>query len=127
MRASPVSSMNHLSLVDTKGKYQRIDKDKCGSLWFSSFMTGLKIRMGSTSKPNRGMSNKLILLMIGQVEEKIVESQSTEDRNSWIVFAAYAVISYVRSLRGNEGMLLNLEGLRKHWNTDRKEHFIVIL
>ena len=68
--------------MDGQGKYQRVGKDKCASLWFSRFKTGLKIRMGSDAQQNRGMSNKLILLMIERVEYKIEDADTKMTRNN---------------------------------------------
>ena len=43
------------------------------------------------------------------------------------MFSAYVVLSYVLSLRGNEGILLDLQGLRKHWKGDEENYFIISL
>ena len=126
VRASPSSNVNHLSLADNKGKYQRLSKDKCGSLWFNRFMTGMSIRMGSTSKPNQAMTTKLMLMLVNNIENKVNEYETTE-RNKWIIFMSYAVISYTLSLRGNEGILMNIEGLIKEFDIQRKEHFNITL
>ena len=55
-------------------------------------------------------------------------ADSVVDKNIWTVFSTYAVISYVLSLRGNEGFLLDLKGTRA--NLDRKDEkvfWIVLL
>ena len=42
-------------------------------------------------------------------------------------FSAYATISYVLSLRGNEGILLELKSLRRHWKSEETNYFIIAL
>ena len=130
VRASPLSNTHHFSLVDQKGKYIRISRDKCGSLWYHRFMVGLKIRMGSIWKPNKGLSHKLLMAVIEKTEEKIGEiedSISGEDKSRWIVFSAYMIVAYVLSLRGNEALMLDLGGIRKCLEVDREDHFVVVL
>ena len=43
------------------------------------------------------------------------------------MFVAYIVVSYVPSLRGNEGLMLDLGGLRNNWQPDRGDHFVIAL
>ena len=40
---------------------------------------------------------------------------------------AYIVVFYVLSLRGNEGLMLDLKGLRKNWRPDRGDHIVISL
>ena len=123
----PKSNMINLTMSDNKGKYARISSDKCGSLWFSRFMIGLKIRMGSVTRPNKALTIELMLLLLNKVEDKIYESQSPSDEHRWTMFGIYIAISYVLSLRGNEGLMLDLNGLRKTWNVKRKDYVTIVL
>ena len=127
LRSSPLANLNHLALLDSKGHYTRLVQDKCGSLWFSRFLTGMKARMGGTWKRNKAMSHNLILLMFEKIEEKISEAESQVEEHNWIVFSAYTMISYVLSLRGNEGLMLEISGLRKDWTRDEIGYVIVCL
>ena len=45
----------------------------------------------------------------------------------WIVFITYVVVSYVLSLRGNEGFLLDLSGLNQFWSRNDGTYFIIAL
>ena len=45
----------------------------------------------------------------------------------WAVFHAYSVVCYVVSLRGSEGLLLDLEGLNRHWSDREERHVIIAL
>ena len=124
IKAAPQSNMKHIALADTRGKHIRLVQDKCSSLWFNRFMTGVKARMGSTWKPNKALSHALILLVISKVEEKIVISEESTEKDLWLVFSTYVTISYVLSLRGNEGVMLEISGLRKHWKGEEVNYLL---
>ena len=55
MRDSPESNVNHLALIDQKGKYQNVSNDICGSLWFQRYIEGSKIRMVQIWKLNKAL------------------------------------------------------------------------
>ena len=57
----------------------------------------------------------------------ILDSHINEESAPWVVFVAYVVVTYVLSLRGAEGQMLELGGLRKHWGEKRKDYLIVVL
>ena len=86
-------------------------------------MMGLKIRMGSITRPNKALTTSTLLLLLQGVEEKINETKN----HRWIIFGTYVTILYVLSLRGNEGLMLDLGGLRKHWNPKRKDYLTIVL
>ena len=44
-----------------------------------------------------------------------------------MVSVVYLVITYILSLRETERQMLELGGLRKHWDAKRKDYFIVVL
>jgi hypothetical protein len=116
-----------MSMGDIKGNYQRLTSDPCGSFWFHRFMIGIKSRMGQEWKPNKGMSTQLYLKVLEDVELRIAGAPSVRDLNRWIVFHAYAVVCYVLSLRGREGLLLDLEGLHRHWGAGDGSYVVVTL
>jgi hypothetical protein len=90
-------------------------------------MKGMKSRMGQEWRPNKGMSTKLYLKVLEDVEFRIVGAASSRELNRWIVFHAYAVTCYVLSLRGKEGLLLDLEGLHRHWGSGDGTYVVVTL
>ena len=48
------------------------------------------------------------------IEEKLLDSpQRSNAKHKWIVFSSYCTMLYILSLRGREGLLLDLEGPRK--------------
>jgi len=124
VRASPQGNSELLSLGDFNGNYSRLVPDECGSLFFKRFMEGLKKRMGQDWRPNIGLSTALIVRVLHKAEDQIVDADTAEDTHLWIVFVAYVTISYVISLRGPEGLLLDLHGLIKHWRI--VEDYVVI-
>jgi hypothetical protein len=85
--------------------------------------------MGQDWRPNKAMSTDLLLAYLNAVEDKIVESETSTEENHWVVIGAYSVIMYVVSLRGSEGFLLDLGGLRLHSRDLEKatNHFLIPL
>ena len=70
------------------------------------------------------------MTILKRAEEKINEEDEGtdwDDKSRWIVFVAYISVTYVLSLRGNEGLMLDLKGLRRNWKPDRGEHFAISL
>jgi hypothetical protein len=127
VRASPQSNAESMSMGDVKGNYQRLTNDPCGSLWFYKFIKGAKSRMGQEWRPNKGLSTKLYLKVLADVELRIQGAASVRELNRWVVFHTYAVVCYVLSLRGSEGLLLDLDGLHRHWGTGDGTYVVVTL
>jgi hypothetical protein len=121
VRASGAANASVTSVVDGDGKnYQRLSDDPCASLWFMRFVTGCKRRMGQDWRPDRAMTPQLMQHLLARVDNRIMnlpgDANKTE-RHRWIYAGTYFAISYVISLRGPEGLLLDLEGVRKHFNS----------
>ena len=102
-----------------------MNNDPSGSLWFQRFMVGLSNRMGQVTYPNMAMSIDLILAFFKNIEHRIMEAQSEEDRHDWIIMTTYCSASYVISLRGNEGLLLDLKSTRENWSSTQKDYFVI--
>jgi hypothetical protein len=126
VRASPQANVNQITLGDDKGKVQRFVKDGCSSYWFSRFILGCKNRMGQDWRPNKALSTQLLKLVISVVERKIDDSSSRQEEENWIVFGTYVVITYVVSLRGSEGLLLDLKGLLEHTPKENNPTYFLI-
>jgi hypothetical protein len=126
VRAAPQSNQQVLALGDQKGAYQRFTQDVCGSFWFHRFLEGCRYRMGQDWRPNKGLSTNLILKMLEGIEVRIDGASSPEQLNIWTVFHTYAVVSYVVSLQGSEGFLLDLDGLNRHWKPDAALPYLTI-
>jgi hypothetical protein len=121
MRAAPEASRVTLSLGDQKGRYTRFTHSKCASLWLYRFLEGCQRRMGQIWKPNQAFSTELLLELLEQVDGRIEDSPSPRDENRWVALHALMAISYALSLRGPEGFLLGLSGLRRFWAETHKE------
>jgi hypothetical protein len=127
LRAAPQANRVPISLGDQTGRYQLFSTDPCGSLWFARFMSGMKYRMGQDWRPNYAMSIDLLHAVINAATLRAQDASSDRERHRWIVFRAYVVISYVVSLRGAEGLLLDLDGLRRHRGEGGDEYLVIAL
>jgi hypothetical protein len=127
LRGAPQANRVPMSLGDQTGRYQLFSVDPCGSLWFSRFMTGLRYRMGQDWRPNYGMDISLLHAVIDEATLRFQEAPTERESHRWAVFRVYVIISYVLSLRGSEGLLLDLDGLRRNKNEGGDEYFVVAL
>jgi hypothetical protein len=75
--------------------------------------------MGQDWRPNRALSTALLLAYLKDIEDKIHDADTMHEVNRWVVVGAYSVITYLVSLRGSEGFLLDLGGLRIHKITEK--------
>ena len=99
-------------VVSDKGMYLRFGAESTSSVWFSRFAIGCKNRMGQDWRPNRAISTDLILRMVEMATSKIAMAESFEVMADLITATTYFILCYVVSLRGPEGLLLNLQPLR---------------
>jgi hypothetical protein len=69
------------------------------------------------------------LAYLRNIEAKLFDSESMNDLNRWVVLGTYSVITYLVSLRGSEGFLLDLGGLRVHKIDERtsQKYFLIPL
>jgi len=127
LRSSNQASHLHLSLVDQAGSYTRFSHDPCGSLWFHRFSEGMANRMGKIYLPNLAMSHKLIIKFFSVIEDKIKESKPMLDKHNWVIMSSYCTVSYILSLRGDEGFLLDINEMRKNWSNHSKDFIVITL
>jgi hypothetical protein len=73
------------------------------------------------------MSPNLLLRVLEEANLRINGAVSPRELNRWIVFHTYGVISYVLSLRGKEGLLLDLEGLHHYWEPGDGSYLVITL
>ena len=127
IRASRLSNSTTWTLADNKGSgYQRITSDPCGSLWFHRFMAGCQKRMGQDWRPNRAISNEIILKLLAMTELRITHSLGiTRERDKWIMAGSYFCFCYVLSLRSPEGLMVDLSGLIE-FNRIAGRSFVII-
>jgi hypothetical protein len=101
-----------MALEENQGKiYTRFAEDPSASIWFARFIEECKRRMGQDSRPNRGISTDLIKatfdMCLSLSDEALVPTQ----KRLWVKLGFYLAASYVTSLRGPEGRLMDLEGM----------------
>jgi hypothetical protein len=100
-----------MALGNEKGEYQRFAREPTASVWFQWFMTGCKRRMGQDWRPNTAISNVLLHKVLSYSELKYKAAETFDETADWIVAGAYYATCYVCSLRGPEGLLVDLEVL----------------
>ena len=85
--------------------------------------------MGLDWSPNKALAVPILLDGLDWMENKVQNVNNPVNLNRWIVAKTYISVAYVCSLRGPEGLLLDLEGLNKHWQKSKKQkdHFYVCL
>ena len=86
------------------------------SVWFRHFYSGCRSRMGQIYKPNLALTTEIITKMLRLIREDALKTQSRQVKFNVIIFGVYIAISYVLSLRGSEGLMLNLTTIVKEWN-----------
>ena len=69
------------------------------------------------------MGIKLLLAVLAEAEDRIEAAPSHEEEHRWIVFHSFMVATYVVSLRGLEGFLLDLDGLTRHKSQDGSHYW----
>ena len=127
LRASSEACHLNLSVVDQDSTYTRLSQDPCGTLWFHRFAEGMANRMGKIYIPNMAMSHKLIVKFFQTLESQIEASKNSQAQHDLIIFCAYSTISYVLSLRGDEGFLLDVKELRANWTNHSSKYLVIAL
>ena len=105
----------------------RLSTDPCDSRWFTVFTHGCKRRMGLDWRPDQAISNELMLALLSEFEARIVATDEQTERATLIFGATFCVICYVISLRGPEGLLLDLKAIVKHCEWNLSQQVIIAL
>ena len=122
-RASPKNATSIAKL--TQGDQHEITESLTSTVWFRRFYAGCKARMGQVVKPNLSLSTTLILSILREVM-KDYEGVDKIGKFDLIVFGSYLVICYVISLRGSEGLMLDLSVINRELKISRGFCFIVL-
>ena len=93
--------------------YKQLTKCPTASVWCSKFMIGLGPQMGETHKPNLALTTRLMIETLDAIRKDLLKTKDRKERFTLIVFASYIVYSYVLSLRGSGGLMLNLASIIK--------------
>jgi hypothetical protein len=65
--------------------------------------------------------------VLEEADIRVEAAMSPEESNRWIVFHTYAMLCYMVSLRGCEGLLVDLDGLNRKWRVGEDEYVVVAL
>ena len=121
------ASASVLAMVGEDGRSRRFTTDPTASEWFAQFTQGCKRRMGQDWRPDQALSSGLMRHLIDEVERRVTSSQTFGEVADWITAGTYFVVCYVLSLRGSEGLLVDLAGLREHMENDPPHRVTVAL
>ena len=111
-RASATGSGRTMVMIDQDNSCKRVTSSPTESDRFGRFTRGCKLRMGQISKSDLAMSVDTVVLYMDKIEARALQSVDPKTQRLWVSVGAYSLLCYVGSLRGNEGFLLDLYGLR---------------
>ena len=77
--------------------------------------------MGQVYKPNLAISTEIIVKILDQIRRDVRSATLTTEKFDLILFGSYLTLSYVISLRGSEGLMLDLTTMRRE--LDRSQEF----
>lgn len=78
-------------------------------------------------RPNKAMSIHLILKVLRRIAARMEAEDDDKEKEKWLTFGAYFSTSYVLSLRGVEGLLVDLDGMIANRKLGDSRYFIVAL
>jgi hypothetical protein len=116
-----------LSLGNEKGEYQRFAREATAFVWYQRFSQGCKKRMGQDWRSNRAISNELLHRLLAFCEQRYKSSDSFDKTADWIIAGTYFATGYVCSLRGPEGLLVDLEELPEMINQPNPDEIVIPL
>jgi hypothetical protein len=95
-------------------KKNRLTQCSTDSEWFGSFQLGCKRQLGQDVRPQLGLSIQMMKEYLDHLERKWLLMNENAERDLLCAVGAYLAMLYAASLRGNEGFMLDLFGLRQH-------------
>ena len=85
------------------------------SLFFTRFTNGCLARMGKEIKNDMALDPVILHLILNNLNNEWHNVGTSEERKRWItIVGCYLIVSFVCSLRGNEGFMIDLSGLIEH-------------
>ena len=92
-----------------KGNNKRFHFGETSSLWYARFSTGCLARMDQDFWQDLVLRTYLIELVFLKCEEEITQADSLADGAKWVIVGFYLAISFILSLRGPEGFILEIK------------------
>jgi hypothetical protein len=75
--------------------------------------------MGQDWRPDEAVSPRLVKALYRLLEDKTANAETVEDASHWVTARGLFTFLYVFSLRGSEGLLADLAGIREEYNSGR--------
>jgi hypothetical protein len=75
--------------------------------------------MGQDWRPDEALSPRLIQALFRLLDERVADAENPLMLSRWVTARALYAFLYVFSLRGNEGLLADLKGLREEYESGR--------
>ena len=102
------------------------------SIWYVKFALGMKRRMGQVTNRNKPLTSEVLKLILAKMENEMYEDSASPDHARLLIMAGvYFVTVYGSSLRGNEGFMMDAQGLCNHISVgardDKVPHVLVPL
>ena len=95
----------------------QITKCPTHSFWFSRWAKGCQTRMGFILKQNKAISIQVMKSLIQEFKSMIIETESGSwERQRQCMGLAYSVVAFCGSLRGSEGLIIDLITLESNWS-----------
>ena len=108
-----------LASTDDRGMFSRLGSCPTQSLWFSRFLQGCRGRMGQLVIQDKAISVELLLAVLKVVDGRVRDADESWDKLWWVTVGSYLTTSFCCSLRGPEGFMLDLHGLRQYLRQGR--------
>jgi hypothetical protein len=96
------------------------------SLWFERFSRGCLTRMGQDVRQDWAITLGAMNALMLSLEQAWTRATTLEGRDEVASCAAYAVVAFCGSFRGNEVFLVDLAGLRRFLRELAGETFVII-
>ena len=105
-----------------KGEVLTISDSPTDSRLYQMFMRGLLLRMGRQVESNWGLDYRILIKILGNLEYELHQDTTLEVRKREIVMlGSYLIICFVCALRGNEGFLVEADGLKQMISNGRQQ------
>lgn len=114
--ASAIGGGEVMSFGGEEKRFVGLSRCPTQSRWFARFQHGCKKRMGQDVRPDLAISMPVMKEMIRELDQMGREADEPARQNLIISVIAYSTICFCGSLRGHEGFLVDLQGLRMHLN-----------
>jgi len=122
--SSSANGDRNLTVSSSGNTCKDILRSPTSSVWFRHFYSGCRSRMGQVYKPNLALSTELIVNILKLARKDIYSATDRQAKFDIVIFGTYVAVAYVLSLRGSEGLMLNLSSINKEW--DRFDLCVVI-